>query len=72
MKNTGDLMSTLFVAFFTIVLVTGMICTGNKMAITREIMAKLKTGKGGQQLIDSQPKNTRQGQGTEKVCCFQS
>ena len=26
-------------------------------------MAKLKTGKGGQQLIDSQPKNTRQGQG---------
>ena len=28
-------MSIAFVAFFTIVLVTGMICTGNKMAITR-------------------------------------
>ena len=28
-------MSTLFVAFFTIVLVAGMMSTGNKMAITR-------------------------------------
>ena len=26
-------------------------------------MAKIKTGRFGQQLIDSQPKNTRQGQG---------
>jgi len=26
-------------------------------------MAKIKMGKGGQQLIDSRPKNTRQGQG---------
>jgi hypothetical protein len=26
-------------------------------------MAKIKTGKFGQQLIDSQPKNTRQGSG---------
>ena len=28
-------MSTLFVAFFTIVLVAGMMSIGNKMAITR-------------------------------------
>lgn len=26
-------------------------------------MAKIKTGKFGQKMIDSQPKNTRQGQG---------
>lgn len=26
-------------------------------------MAKIKLGKGGTQLIDSQPKNTRQGSG---------
>ncbi len=26
-------------------------------------MAKIKTGKFGQQMIDSEPKNTRQGQG---------
>ena len=26
-------------------------------------MAKIRTGRFGQQLIDSQPKNTRQGQG---------
>jgi len=34
-----------------------------KWQLQGESMAKIKTGKFGQQMIDSQPKNTRQGQG---------
>jgi len=33
-------MPTLFVAFFTIILITGMMYTGNKMAITRRDYGK--------------------------------